>query len=142
MVFDFVQSPQPESLVAGVELYRRKSEEGFLDFNYHVILLPGQDGFEPAPRAPERWEALLEAMGDVVALGVGSFKLFTSYKGALMLSDQELIGGLARARDLGAVPLFHAENGHAAFYGRNHVFASGITGAQRSVSFFFFFFSR
>lgn len=47
-----------------------------------------------------------------------------------MLSDQELIGGLARARDLGAVPLFHAENGHAAYHGRNRVFASGVTGPE------------
>ena len=130
-VFDFVQSPQPESLEEGVALYTNLSNGGMLDFNFHVILLPGATGEDNfGPRSPERWAALEKAMTAVVAGGVGSFKLFMSYKGFLMLSDQELIAGLAKARDLGAVPLFHAENGHAAHYGRNRLFDAGITGPE------------
>ncbi len=54
-----------------------------------------------------------------------------SYWGALMLSDEELLKGLSRARDLGAVPLFHAENGHLAKLGRDRVFGTmRVTGPE------------
>lgn len=155
-VFDFVQSPQPEALDAGVDLYLERSNGGFLgacwgrvpaltrwcppsrrlwcrqtDYNFHVIVLPGQTGVENyGPRSPARWAALEKAMASVVARGVSSFKFFMSYKGFLMLEDTELIAGLAVARDLGTVPLFHAENGHAAKHGRDRVFAKGITGPE------------
>jgi dihydropyrimidinase len=81
-------------------------------------------------RSAERWAAMEAAMEAVVARGVASFKLFMSYWGALMLSDEELLKGLAKARQLGAVPLFHAENGHLAKLGRDRAFADGVTGVE------------
>ena len=36
--------------------------------------------------------------------GVNSFKFFMAYKGALMVTDEELLKGFARCRDLGALP--------------------------------------
>ncbi len=160
-VFDFIQSPAPEALEAGLDFYMAESAKGCLDFQFHLIVAPVAPELGPAPRSPERWAALEAAMGAVVARGVSSFKFFMrcafaagvhqcnashrmhvristhacnagscSYWGALMLTDQELIKGLARARDLGAVPLFHAENGHLAKLGRDRVFASGITGPE------------
>jgi dihydropyrimidinase len=101
------------------------------DHNFHVIILPGEQGVENyGPRSASRWAKLEAAMASVVSRGVGSFKLFMSYKGLLMLDDRELIAGLAKARDLGAVPLFHAENGHAAKHGRDRVYAKGIIGPE------------
>ena len=37
--------------------------------------------------------------------GVNSFKFFMAYKGALMVDDAELIAGLARCKELGALPM-------------------------------------
>ena len=129
-VFDFIQSPAPEALEAGLDFYQRASDAGCLDYQFHSIIAPVDAHLGPVPRSAERWAALEAAMGAVVSRGVASFKLFMSYWGALMLTDQELIKGLARARDLGAVPLFHAENGHLAKLGRDRVFAAGITGPE------------
>ena len=129
-VFDFIQSPQPEALEAGLDYYMAESLKGALDFQFHAILAPGEPDVGPVPRSAERWAALEAAMEAVVKRGVASFKLFMSYWGALMLSDQELIKGLAKARQLGAVPLFHAENGHMAKLGRDRAFADGITGVE------------
>ena len=97
---------------------------------FHAILAPGTPGVGPVARSAERWAAMEAAMEAVVARGVASFKLFMSYWGALMLSDEELLKGLAKARQLGAVPLFHAENGHLAKLGRDRAFADGVTGVE------------
>jgi len=47
-----------------------------------------------------------------VKLGVTSFKFFLAYKGALMVSDEEMIKCLERCKELGALSMVHAENGH------------------------------
>lgn len=50
-------------------------------------------------------------MAAMVAEGVNSFKFFMAYKNALMVSDQELIQGFRRCRELGVLAMVHAENG-------------------------------
>ena len=44
-------------------------------------------------------------MGDLAAKGINSFKFFMAYKGALQVTDQELLGGFERCKELGAVPM-------------------------------------
>lgn len=44
-------------------------------------------------------------MGDLAAAGVNSFKFFLAYKGALAVTDAQLLNGLARCKELGALPL-------------------------------------
>ena len=46
-------------------------------------------------------------MGDLAAKGINSFKFFMAYKGALQVTDQELLGGFERCKELGAVPMVH-----------------------------------
>ena len=44
-------------------------------------------------------------MGDLAVKGINSFKFFMAYKGALQVTDQELLGGFERCKELGAVPM-------------------------------------
>lgn len=44
-------------------------------------------------------------MGKLAAEGVNSFKFFMAYKGTLQVSDEELIGGFERCKELGALPM-------------------------------------
>jgi dihydropyrimidinase len=54
--------------------------------------------------------------------GINSFKYFMAYKGALMVNDDELLQGLARCKELGALPQVHAENGDGVARGQDYVF--------------------
>ena len=44
-------------------------------------------------------------MADLAAKGINSFKFFMAYKGALQVTDEELIGGFERCKELGALPM-------------------------------------
>lgn len=44
-------------------------------------------------------------MAALVAKGVNSFKFFMAYKGALQVTDEELLGGFERCKELGALPM-------------------------------------
>ena len=53
-----------------------------------------------------------------------------AYKGALQVSDEELLAGMRRCSELGALVQVHAENGDAVADGQARVFAAGITGPE------------
>lgn len=62
--------------------------------------------------------------------GINSFKFFMAYKGALMVTDEELLQGFKKCKELGAVPQVHAENGDAVAEGQTRIFGLGITGPE------------
>jgi len=62
--------------------------------------------------------------------GINSFKFFMAYKGALMVTDEELLQGFKKCKELGAVPQVHAENGDAVVEGQTRIFGLGITGPE------------
>lgn len=45
-------------------------------------------------------------------LGINSFKMFLAYKDVFMLNDDELYESFKRIKELGALGMVHAENGH------------------------------
>lgn len=53
-----------------------------------------------------------------------------AYKGALMVSDEELIQGFKKCKELGALPQVHAENGDGVEEGQNRMIQLGITGPE------------
>lgn len=106
--------PVAHDLLAGHAAWVEKSKLGCMDFGLHA--------------AVTSWsEAVSRDMGALVQRGVSSFKFFLAYKGALMVNDEELLAGLARARELGALPMVHAENGEAVEWGRARQAALGVT---------------
>ena len=44
--------------------------------------------------------------------GVNSFKMFMAYKDVFMLDDNDLYHVYKRCKELGALAMMHAENGH------------------------------
>ncbi|MGJ0119377.1 dihydropyrimidinase [Williamsia sp. MIQD14] len=55
----------------------------------------------------------LSAMGELVAEGVTSFKLFMAYPGVFYSDDGQILRAMQSAADLGALMMMHAENGIA-----------------------------
>jgi hypothetical protein len=47
-----------------------------------------------------------------------------------MVTDEQLLAGLRRCRELGALAQVHAENGDAVAEGQRAVFAAGVTGPE------------
>lgn len=120
--------PVNHDLRAGYDLWRAKAERSCMDYGARS---PGHPSSAAAPRqAPHKpparhspgppgfhmavtsWSDRVSAdMEHLVRQGVNSFKFFMAYKGALQVSDEELVRGLARCRELGALAMVHAENG-------------------------------
>ena len=110
--------PVAHDLLAGLAAWEAKAQRGCMDYGYHVAVASWSD-------------AVARDMGTAVAQhGVNSFKFFMAYKGALMVQDAELLAGMRRCRELGALAMVHAENGDAVEDGRAAVFAAGITGPE------------
>ena len=75
-------------------------------------------------------ERVEQQMAECVDRGVNSFKHFMAYKGALMVDDEILFKSFSRCRDLGALPLVHAENGDAVYLLQQQLLNQGITGPE------------
>lgn len=51
---------------------------------------------------------LLQAAEDMAKLafqGINSFKFFMAYKGSLQVTDEELVSGFDRCKEIGALPM-------------------------------------
>jgi dihydropyrimidinase len=55
----------------------------------------------------------LKAMGELVAEGITSFKLFMAYPGVFYSDDGQIVRAMQKAAELGAMIMMHAENGIA-----------------------------
>ena len=75
-------------------------------------------------------ENVFNEMEDAVKMGVNSFKHFMAYKGALMIEDDEMFASFKRCRELGALPMVHAENGNLVADLQADMLAKGITGPE------------
>ena len=47
-----------------------------------------------------------------VFTGINSFKMFLAYKDVFMLDDSQLYASFRKCKELGALAMVHAENGH------------------------------
>ncbi|KAK9805635.1 hypothetical protein WJX72_009399 [[Myrmecia] bisecta] len=101
------------------EEYKALAADSVMDYAFHAIV--------------RKWNPkVVEDMGKLAAQGVASFKFFMDYKGFNMLPDEAIIRGFARCRELGALPLIHAENGEAVAWMEEQLTAAGITGPEAS----------
>eukprot|EP01068_Selenidium_serpulae_P010488 Selendium_serpulae@DN5475_c0_g1_i1.p1 len=98
------------SLVDAVDAWHGKARgKARIDYGLHVAVTAWSE------RVGEEMEILVRDRG------VSSFKFFMAYKGALMVDDAELIQGMKRAKQLGALSMVHAENGDAVAEGQRVV---------------------
>ena len=92
----------PQSLTEGLDQWSEWAKKACADYGFHVAISGWSD------RTPQQ-------MAECIDRGVNSFKHFMAYKGALMIDDEIMFQSFSRCRELGALPLVHAENGEAVF---------------------------
>ncbi|GBF89372.1 dihydropyrimidinase [Raphidocelis subcapitata] len=109
--------PVDHDLMEGYKTWQAKAVRGCSDYGFHMAVTSWSD-------------KVAKDMGELTKLGINSFKFFMAYKGALMVTDEELINGFSRCKELGALPQVHAENGDAVAEGQRRVFEAGITGPE------------
>ncbi|MGK9234903.1 dihydropyrimidinase [Inquilinus limosus] len=118
MIIDFcIPNPQ-QSLIDGYRQWREWGEKACADWSLHVAITWWSD-------------QVREEMGMLVAEhGVNSFKHFMAYKHALMVDDDVLMHSFSRCRELGALPMVHAENGDIVWLLQKTLLEAGITGPE------------
>ncbi len=118
MLVDFCLPGPDGSLKNAINEWHRKSAPQICaDVGYHM--------------AVTGWnETVFDEMKDAVGMGVNSFKHFMAYKGALMVEDDEMFASFSRCRELGALPMVHAENGDIVAELQQKYLAEGMTGPE------------
>jgi dihydropyrimidinase len=116
MIIDFVIPDG--SLIDAVATWQERAAISATDFGFHVAITG--------------WNEKVSQEMAVVTNehGINSYKFFMAYKNAIMVSDEELIAGFSRCRDLGAIAAVHAETGELVFQLQQELLKKGITGPE------------
>ncbi|MEM9643094.1 MAG: dihydropyrimidinase, partial [Pseudomonadota bacterium] len=118
MLVDFCLPGADGSIKNAINEWHRKSAPQICsDIGYHMAIT----GWN---------ENIFAEMKDAVDMGVNSFKHFMAYKGALMVEDDEMFASFQRCKELGALPMVHAENGDVVDLLQKEMLAKGITGPE------------
>lgn len=118
MLIDFCLPGEDGSIKNAIHEWHRKSAPQICaDIGYHMAIT----GWN---------ENIFDEMKDAVDMGVNSFKHFMAYKGALMVEDDEMFASFQRCRELGALPMVHAENGDLVDLMQKKLLAEGMTGPE------------
>lgn len=114
-ILDFVGPEPGQSPMEALTIWRDRASKAVVDYGFHMTV--------------SWWgAAFADAMTSLVNdHGIVSFKFFLAYKGRLMLSDEDLLAGFRRCRELGALVQVHAENGELIAYLQQKVLADGFT---------------
>merc|ERR1712000_436231 len=70
---------------------------------------------------------------NVNTYGINSFKFFMAYKGAMMVTDEELYHACKVCKEVGALTQVHAENGEIVIEGQKKLLEKGVTGPEGHV---------
>jgi dihydropyrimidinase len=117
MIIDFC-IPGDLSLIDGYRQWHDWGQKACADWSLHVAITAWSD-------------TVAAEMGTLVeAHGVNSFKHFMAYKHALMVNDDVLLHSFSRCRELGALPMVHAENGDLVWLLQKTLLEAGITGPE------------
>lgn len=118
MIIDFCIPGPNQSLLDGWRQWHEWGQKACADWSLHVAITWWSD-------------QVSDEMGTLVAdHGINSFKHFMAYKGALMVDDDQMMHSFARCRDLGALPMVHAENGDIVWLLQKALLEAGITGPE------------
>ena len=98
-IVDFVVQYPGENPVDQFALWQDKAAGSCaIDYGFHQILSDVQD-------------SSLDAMDELIAEGVTSFKLFMAYRGVFLSDDGQILRAMQKAATNGAMVMMHAENG-------------------------------
>lgn len=119
MVIDFAIAMPGQSLLEIYDKYRKKADGRVCcDYSLHIGLT--------------YWSETVHKEMELLCAqhGVNSYKLFMAYKNLFMVDDGELYEAFSRCRELGAIPMVHAENGSVIEKNANKLKAAGVLGPE------------
>jgi dihydropyrimidinase len=118
MIIDFVIPAPQVSLLEAYRQWMGWAEKAAADYSFHVAVTWWSD-------------QVREEMGELTTRhGVNSFKHFMAYKGAIMVSDEQMLQSFRRCQELGALATVHAENGELVYFLQQEMLRQGITGPE------------
>ncbi len=98
-IIDFANQQRGHSLSEALQSWHTKAAgNAVIDYGFHITITD-------LTSAPE------EAMDEMVAAGVTTFKLLMAYPGTFMVDDETIYRVLRRSARLGGLVMVHAENG-------------------------------
>src|SRR2546429_5806471 len=98
-IIDFANQQRGHSLSEALQSWHTKAAgNAVIDYGFHITITD-------LASAPE------EAMDEMVAAGVTTFKLLMAYPGTFMVDDETIYRVLRRSAHLGGLVMVHAENG-------------------------------
>ncbi|MEB0138135.1 MULTISPECIES: dihydropyrimidinase [unclassified Undibacterium] len=112
-IIDFVIPAPQQNLLDAYHQWRGWAAKAAADYSFHVAITWWDDSVH----------ADMETL--VTQHGVNSFKHFMAYKNAIMADDEILVKSFRRARELGAIPTVHAENGELVYLLQQDLLARG-----------------
>lgn len=116
MIMDFVIPENGESLVEAYEQRREAADDKVCcDYALHACVTWWSD------EVKQDMETLCTKQG------VNSFKMFMAYKDQYMLDDSNLFAAVDLCKELGAVPMVHAENGSIIEQVKSPIYIDGLT---------------
>uniref|UniRef100_A0A0A9WYY3 dihydropyrimidinase n=1 Tax=Lygus hesperus TaxID=30085 RepID=A0A0A9WYY3_LYGHE len=119
MIMDFVIPEKEESLIEAYEKVRAAADPKVCcDYALHICVSQWSD------KVQEEMEELCSDRG------INSFKMHMAFKDLFQLSDSELYSAFSKCKDLGAVPMVHAENGDIIDENIKVLLDKGITGPE------------
>lgn len=118
-LIDFCIPDRDEAPLSAVDTWTKQSEgKACMDYTWHMAITR----FD---------EAVASELREIVnRVGVGSFKVFLAYKGALGIDDAELYQALKLARSLGVITTAHCENADVVLALQNQLVAEGKLGPE------------
>ncbi|XP_066903669.1 dihydropyrimidinase isoform X2 [Halyomorpha halys] len=119
MIMDFVFPESGESLVEAFYL-RRNAADGQVccDYSLHACVTWWSE------EVKKEMEELCNKHG------INSFKMFMAYKNEYMLNDCNLYSAFDTCKELGAIPMVHAENGDIIDQNVKKLLSEGVTGPE------------
>ena len=118
MIIDFVIPAPNVSLLEAYDQWMGWAKKSAADYSFHVAVTWWSD-------------KVREEMGVLTSRhGVNSFKHFMAYKGAIMVSDEQMLQSFRRCQELGALATVHAENGDLVYFLQQEILKQGITGPE------------
>ncbi len=118
MIIDFAIPRAGQGIIEAYDTWREWASQSVCDYSLHVGITWWDDSVH----------ADMETL--VRDGGVNSFKHFMAYKGINMADDEILVSSFLRARELGAIPTVHAENGELVYRLQQEIYDRGITGPE------------
>lgn len=112
-IIDYVTPERNQSLLEALAGRKKKAENAVTDYGLHMTVSWFSEQVAKEMEICAQQE------------GIPSFKTFLAYKGALMVSDEEMLGILKCAKNLNGLVMAHCENGEIVAELQHKYFSEG-----------------